>query len=324
MENPLKLAIELQQKLKKYNENVIYTEKIFVRIGCNVGGVFLIRDVGEKINLWGPGIIMARRVMDIGDSNHILLTSDMAESLFSLDNEYRNIVHPLHDYEIKHGKIILLYNVYGDNFGNSLRPHKGLIDESKLESFQTANNHIRYHKVSFNFQMTDLKTNFVHHKQSFDIVNTSQDPLFEILHLIHTDVEKNFHEIKIKTFDNKNNKLKITSINVDTPFEKEFTMRMNSPVFADDVYCGYEVNYVSEQPKKSISNVLLLDSDSLFVSLHFPSFSELINPKLSIILKNKTTIKIEPDALSRKGIHTTVTWKYDSPTSFGDSVFLEW
>lgn len=325
IENPLKLAIELQQRLKKYNENVIYTEKIFLRIGCNAGEVFLVRDVADKVNLWGPGIIMARRVMDIGDSDHILLTSDMAESLFSLDDEYKKTVHPLHDYEIKHGKIILLYNAYGDNFGNDSKPNKGLTDESKLESFQAANNFVHYSKASFNFKINDLKTHLVHHKQSFDIVNTSQnEPLFEILHSIHTDVEKNFHEIDVKSFDDKKNELKITSINVDTPFEKEFLIRMKSPIFINDVDGGYEINYVSEEPKRSISNVLLFDSDSLFVSLCFPSFSELINPDLSIILENKSTIKIEPDSILRKGLHTTVTWKYDSVMSSGCCVFLEW
>jgi len=99
---------------------------------------------------------------------------------------------------------------------------------------------------------------------------------------------------------------------------------MKSSIFINDVDGGYEINYVSEEPKRSISNVLLLDSNSLFVSLHFPSFSELINPHLSIILKNKSTIKIEPDYILRKGLHTTVTWKYDSFMSSGYYILLEW
>jgi len=31
-------------------------KNFFVRIGCNMGEVFLIRDVVEKTNLWSPGI----------------------------------------------------------------------------------------------------------------------------------------------------------------------------------------------------------------------------------------------------------------------------
>ena len=35
--------------------------------------MFVVNDIKDNQNVWGPGIILARRVMDIGDSLHILL-----------------------------------------------------------------------------------------------------------------------------------------------------------------------------------------------------------------------------------------------------------
>ena len=43
----------------------------------------------------------------------------MAESLIELSDEYGKMLHPIHDFEIKHGQKILLYSAYGDNFENS-------------------------------------------------------------------------------------------------------------------------------------------------------------------------------------------------------------
>ena len=46
-------------------------------------------------NIWGPGIIMCRRVMDIGDDGHILLTSRLAEDLMEISDEYKKYLHPM-------------------------------------------------------------------------------------------------------------------------------------------------------------------------------------------------------------------------------------
>jgi hypothetical protein len=216
-----------------------------------------------------------------------------------------------------------LYNVFGESFGNGSKPDNGLVDESKLESF-LSQKHLYHEKVSFDFKIKDFKTCLIYHQQSFNVVNKSSEPLFEILHSIHTNVEKNFHEIDVKSYDEQNNALKITSINVDTAFEKEFTIQMNCPVFDGDLDKWYKINYVSEESKRKISHLFLLNAKSLDVSLSFPSYSELINPQLSLMTKNKPSIKIEPESISRKGIATTVSWKHDLEICSGDYVLLEW
>jgi hypothetical protein len=124
-ESPLQLGIELHQALKKYNSHTKKEDGSFldVRIGIASGSVFIVNDVNSNQNIWGPGIIFARRVMDVGDGGHILLAGPLAESLLALDDKYRGMINLLGDYQVKHGQIIKIYSAYsGTQFGNSAIP----------------------------------------------------------------------------------------------------------------------------------------------------------------------------------------------------------
>lgn len=123
-ELPLKLSIEFHHKLKEYNQTKSDDEKISVRIGLSSGPVFILRDINNNKNLWGPGIVLARRVMDLGDNLHILITDRLAEELISLSDEYRRMINPVSEYEIKHGQIIKVYSAYSVDFGNPNVPEK--------------------------------------------------------------------------------------------------------------------------------------------------------------------------------------------------------
>jgi len=126
-ESPLQLAIELHQALKRYNTHTNIQDGSFldVRIGLASGSVFIVNDVNSNQNIWGPGIIFARRVMDVGDGGHILLAGPLAESLLALDDKYRSIVNLLGDFQVKHGQIIKIYSAYSANeFGNSIVPSR--------------------------------------------------------------------------------------------------------------------------------------------------------------------------------------------------------
>jgi len=123
-EMPLKLGIQLQDKLGKYNKDRTGDEKIGIRIGLSSGPVFILNDINNNKNLWGPGIVLARRVMDVGDDLHILITDRLAEELISLSDEYRGIIKLVSEYEIKHGQIIKLYSAHSTDFGNPRIPEK--------------------------------------------------------------------------------------------------------------------------------------------------------------------------------------------------------
>jgi class 3 adenylate cyclase len=125
-ESPLQLAVQLHSKLRTYNRGKSYEDLLGVRIGLGSGPVFIVNDINGNQNVWGPGIILARRVMDIGDNSHILLSNTMAESLIALKDEYKMMLKPIGDYQIKHGQTLHLYSAYSQEFGNPERPAKML------------------------------------------------------------------------------------------------------------------------------------------------------------------------------------------------------
>ena len=131
MENPelpLELSIEIHKKIREYNQGTYSTQDhnsdLGVRIGLASGSVFIVNDVNNNQNIWGPGIILARRVMDVGDNKHILIERGLAESLMALEDRYREIIKPLGNYPIKHGQIIKMYSAYSEDFGNPIIPSK--------------------------------------------------------------------------------------------------------------------------------------------------------------------------------------------------------
>lgn len=125
-EIPLELSIQLHHKIRAYNEQKYNTsDSLGVRIGLGSGPVFTVSDLNNVQNIWGPGIILARRVMDAGDNGHILIAEKLAEELISLKDEYRKIINLISNkYRVKHGQEIKLYSAYSDDFGNPQIPAK--------------------------------------------------------------------------------------------------------------------------------------------------------------------------------------------------------
>ena len=122
-ELPLQLSMQLHRKLAAFNKNVPRDEVIGVRIGLSTGPVFVVGDLNNNQNVWGPGIIMARRVMDIGDDRHILIADNLAEVLINLKDEYRAMIKLVsHEFRIKHGQAIRVYSASSNDFGNSAMP----------------------------------------------------------------------------------------------------------------------------------------------------------------------------------------------------------
>ena len=120
----LKLGIQLHQKLRTYNRGKGERDRLKVRIGLSSGPVFSVSDIKNNQNFWGPGIILARRVMDIGGEGHILLSDSLAKALLALKDEYKPIINYIGDYSIKHGQVLTLYSAYANDFGNPDAPEK--------------------------------------------------------------------------------------------------------------------------------------------------------------------------------------------------------
>src|SRR5262249_61840954 len=97
--------------------------EIHLRMGIHSGPVSEVRDVNEQRNIAGAGIDIAQRVMDCGDTGHILLSKHVAEDLVP-HPRWNLYLHDLGECEVKHGAHVSVVNFYDDQFGNATLPGK--------------------------------------------------------------------------------------------------------------------------------------------------------------------------------------------------------
>ena len=105
-EEPAHCALEIAEALRKHPE-------LRVRMGIHSGPVSEVTDVSGRTNIAGAGINTAQRVMDCGDSGHILLSQHVADDLM----QYRQWAPRLRDLgecEVKHGVRLRLVNLYAE------------------------------------------------------------------------------------------------------------------------------------------------------------------------------------------------------------------
>jgi TolB-like protein len=115
-ETPVLCAEEIAKGLKSHPE-------IRVRMGIHSGPVNEVTDLNEQANIAGAGINIAQRVMDCGDAGHILLSRHVAEDLEHYPR-WQPCLHPLGDFEVKHGQVISVVNFYNHEIGNPAVPEK--------------------------------------------------------------------------------------------------------------------------------------------------------------------------------------------------------
>lgn len=326
LEEPLKLAIEFHEKLSYYNKKAISSEKIETRIGCNTGQVFEIKDVYGNINLWGPGVIIARRMMDLGEPGHILMSSMMAERLYELSDDYKKIIHPLHDYTIKHRDVILLHSVYGNNFGNPNNPRLEMtksIDQS-THIYKLRKN-IFYDSLEYNLRLKNFETNFLKILRVYSIENYFKEPIYDAINGITTSIPKTFSELNVKLLDESDKEITLKSINIDSPLRKEFTIKFNKPVYKGDKNRKYSVIYEAEEPYPTYEHFFWINTKKLTVNFSYPSNCGLKNLKLYYISReNREKKLVENDPQIKQGLLTQVTWKFQHEIFEKDIIKLEW
>lgn len=115
-EAPVRCAVEIGRVLKANQE-------LELRMGVHSGLVYRIADINTNMNVAGGGINLAQRVMDCGDSGHILLSKRVADDLGQLARWSANL-QDLGEAEVKHGVRVHLFNLYGDDFGSAAVPAK--------------------------------------------------------------------------------------------------------------------------------------------------------------------------------------------------------
>jgi adenylate cyclase len=114
-EQPVNCALEISRALKN--------SSLPVRMGVHSGPVSAVTDLNDRTNAAGVGINMAQRVMNCGDTGHILLSKRVAEDLQQY-SRWRPHLHDLGEVEVKHGERVHVFNFYTDDAGNSDLPKK--------------------------------------------------------------------------------------------------------------------------------------------------------------------------------------------------------
>ena len=115
-EQPVECALEISRGLKGFPE-------LPVRMGVHSGPVSAVTDLNDRTNAAGIGINVAQRVMDCGDSGHILLSKRVAEDLQQY-GRWRPYLHDLGEMEVKHGSQVHVFNLYTHGAGNPDLPEK--------------------------------------------------------------------------------------------------------------------------------------------------------------------------------------------------------
>src|SRR6266480_4870323 len=115
-EAPAQCAVEISRALKEH-------PRLQLRMGIHSGPVSGVVDVNERANLAGAGLNVAKRVMDCGDSGHILVSKHVAEDLEEYER-WRPLLHSLGECEVKHGVLVAILNLYTDEIGNPRLPKK--------------------------------------------------------------------------------------------------------------------------------------------------------------------------------------------------------
>jgi TolB-like protein/Flp pilus assembly protein TadD len=116
IEEPVECALQLSQALRAQ-------PNLPVRMGIHSGPVHSVADVNQRDNIAGAGINVAQRVMDCGDAGHILVSKRVAEDLGQY-RRWQSYLHDLGDFEVKHGVVLSLVNLYADGVGNPAPPAK--------------------------------------------------------------------------------------------------------------------------------------------------------------------------------------------------------
>lgn len=309
-EKPLRLAIEVHKGLNRYNHLRKKEDRVELRIGLDTGPVYIIKDLNGNENVWGPGIIMARRVMDLADKMNILASARFANDVKMLKPEYRQILHPIGDYQIKHGDKILIYNIYTDEIGNKKPPARDKRQQSKAaEEVQKTSSRFLFNYIAIDLTVMNAKTLMTHHVITWNLVNISTEPIERIFYYLDGDVARSFQDLNIIIKDEEDRELEIMSLNVNKPFHKEFFVKFRRPLKPGEKGRLSTIEYDWEEPERNFFYKFAADCKKFDFSVKVPRELE-VNQKV-VRVDTESGEKIlapTPAAVKYLKDRTEVTW----------------
>ena len=282
-EQPLRLSLELHRALNAYNKPKKGKEKVILRIGIDTGPVYTVKDITGKDNVWGPGIIMTRRVMDLAGDGQIFASSRIAEDIQNLSPEYKAILHPIGDYSIKHGGVLHLFNIYGDDFGNKQAPRKKKIfKENITDEDMMGVNSFEFRNIEIELEILETKTWMARHTWIWNVFNISKEPRDQIFYYLDGDVPRNFADMNVKVSDVDGNELDILGVSVNKPLHKEFDVKLKKSISPRRGIKGLKLQYDWEEPEHNFFYKLATDCKSFKYKLTTPKGYDVKNRILKV------------------------------------------
>ena len=321
-EKPLRLAMELQKIISKYNQSRRGKEKLRIRTGIDTGPVYFIKDVMGKENIWGPGIIFTRRVMDLARPMQILASAKIAQDISKLSPEYKSVMHPIGNYKIKHGEKLSLFNVYGDGWGNKLAPP----GKEDLKKMDLAPNPFRFlfPKIEIKLEIKNPKTMLTHHTWLWNAVNVTDKPIDQVSYFLEGDSPKEFSDMNVTIRDEENKKLKIMSLSSNKPQYKEFIVKLDRPIKPGQKRRFLKLEYDWEEPERNFVYSLATDTKKFEYLLVAPKGLEIKQRVLKV--DHATRFKTHASPASQVKYfkdRTEVTWKTANLPAY-DTYRFEW
>ena len=310
-EKPLNLAIEVHRGLNRYNSQRKKEDKVELRIGLDSGPVYIIKDLNGNENVWGPGIIMARRVMDLAESMNIVASASFANNVKMLRPEYRNILYPAGNYKIKHHQEpILIYNIYGKDFGRKKPPSQDKTQQSKAaEEVARTSSRFLFNYVELDIDILDVKTMLAHHTLTWSVVNVSKEPIERIFYYLDGDTPREFPEMNVTVKDEADRECEIMSLNVNKPLHKEFFVKTNKPLQPGEKGRILKLEYDWEEPDRMYLYRFASDCKKFTIRITLPK---------ELRIKQKV-VKVDTESGEKFYASTPAIVKY-----LGDKTEISW
>ena len=326
-EYPLRLAIQLHKILNEYNKTKRKKdEKVLLRIGIDIGPVYIIKDLTGQDNVWGPGIILTRRVMDLAGDQNIFCSSRYAEDIRVLSPEYKEIMHPIGDYSIKHGEQLNIFNIYGEGFGEKVTPKKKKITK-KTETFEEtikSKTAFLFNSIDIRLDVMEPKTMLTHHVWTWNLINVSDAPRDEIFYYLDGDSPKDFADMNVRVYDEEGLEADILRLSENKPTHKEFSVRLKKPIKPKQRKRFITIEYDWEEPERTFFYKVPTDCKSFTYKFTIPAGVEIKNQALKVDAELGYKWNADPPAIMKfhKDV-TSVTWQGKNLKAF-DAYKFDW
>jgi hypothetical protein len=327
-EKPLLLAVELHKEINLYNTRQAPRRRIEVRIGLSTGPVYKIRDLLGNPNVWGPGIIYARRVMDLGRTRSILANDAFANGVQKLKPEFKKLLHLIGNYPIKR-EVIPIYNVYGTidgvEIGTKRNPIVRRVQKSEADTeFRKIISTFLFAKIEIILDVIDSKTMLTHHKWIWHVINQTDKPVDRVFYYLEGDKPRDFPDLNVKATDEDGKELLIKSLNVNKPEKKEFFVQLNKPLKPQQKGRFVTLEYDWEESDRRFYYTFSSDCKQFKFLLTVPKDMPIsqkvarVSPQTGDITyaKNPATVKYQQD-------RTEVEWRASDIAAF-DSYRFDW